>query len=204
MQLLLILRFVIAVLTPVSEADAVGLHRFAPDEVSVDHAYQHVWAARAATALFAVDAQPATHANVLATVSAYLAWLFVVDGDLTLAIGFHESHFTDNVVSHEPGKRVSCGAMTPYPTRTCVQKTLLEQYFDGVHHLAIDWKHAGDVRSDREALLGYAGGYYLIRACRQGPVLRFKTYGDDLCLTPEVFAGIRDRIRRARQPRTAA
>jgi hypothetical protein len=180
MQLLLILRFVIAVLTPVSEADAVGLHRFSPDEVSVDHAYQHVWAARVAAVVYDVDA------------------------DMILAVAWHESRFTDNVVAQEPGRRVSCGALTPYPTQRCVSKSLLEQYFDGAHHWAIDWRRAGDVRSDREAWLGFAGGYYLIRACRQGPVLRFKTYGDDLCLTPEVFAGIRDRIRRARQPRTTA
>lgn len=170
----ILLRIVIALLSPTSDADAEALHRFAPDYVTVDQAREHVWAARVAAATYDVDA------------------------DMVLAISWHESRFTDNVVSTEPGNRVSCGVMTPYPTAECSNKTLLGQYLDGARHWAVDWRHAG-VRSDREALLGYAGGYFLIRGCRQGPVLRYKTSGDDLCLTPEVFHAIRRRIVAARQ-----
>ena len=94
--------------------------------------------------------------------------------------------------------------MTPYPTKTCTPKSLLAQYLDGVRHWAIDWRRAGDVRSDREALLGYAGGYFLIRGCRKGPVLRHKTHGDDLCRTADVFAHIRSRIVAARQMRATS
>ncbi|HSX22551.1 MAG TPA: hypothetical protein VLE97_07245 [Gaiellaceae bacterium] len=175
-----LIRIAIAFLTPTSDADAEALHRFSPEEVSVDRAYEHVWAARVAAAVYNVDA------------------------DMVLAISWHESRFTDNVVAAEPGRRVSCGAMTPYPTAKCVAKSLLEQYLDGTRHWAVDWGRAGDVRNDREVLLGYAGGYYLIRACRQGPVLRYETRGDDLCKTPEVFGWIRSRIVAARKVQAAS
>jgi len=176
----IILRVVLAIFTPISDADARGLHRFTPDEVTIDRSYAHVWAARVAAAVYDVDA------------------------DMVLAISYHESHFQEDVATVESGGRVSCGAMTPYPTDTCTPKSLLSQYLDGTRHWVIDWRRAGDVRSEREALLGYAGGYSLIRNCRQGPVLRYKTNGDDLCRTPEVFKWIRTRIRAARQPRVTS
>jgi hypothetical protein len=175
-----IFRVVMTILTPTSDADAEALHRFSPQEVSVAQASKHVWSARVAAAVFGVDP------------------------DMVLAISWHESRFTESVVAAEPGGRVSCGTMTPFPTRSCAAKSLLEQYLDGARHWAIDWGRAGDVRSPREALLGYAGGYYLIRACRQGSVLRHETWGDDLCRTPEVFAQIRDRIIAARKIRIAS
>jgi hypothetical protein len=176
----ILLRIAIALLSPPSNADAEALHRFAPNDVTVEAAYDHVWAARVAAAIYGVDP------------------------DMILAISWHESRFTDGAVGPESGSRVSCGAMTPYPTKTCTEKTLLEQYLDGTEHWAVDWKHAGDVHGDREILLGYAGGYHLIRSCRLGPVLRYKTSGDDLCRTPEVFGAIRDRIVSARKLRTAS
>lgn len=171
----ILLRIMLAIATPTSDADAEALVRFAPSYLTIDSARDHVWAARVSAAIYEVDA------------------------DMVLAISFHESRFTDNVVSAEPGNRVSCGAMTPYPTKTCVPKPLLAQYLDGTWHWAVDWRRAGDVRSDREALLGYAGGYRMIRRCRQGPVLRHGDRGDDLCRTPEVFAQIRSRIVTARE-----
>ena len=178
MQILIQILF--AIFTPTSDADAEALHRFAPSYVTVDAAREHVWAARVAATIYGVDA------------------------DMILAVGYHESRFTDNVVAKESGARFSCGVMTPFPTKTCVRKTLLAQYLEGTRHWANDWGRAGDVRSDREALLGYAGGYRLIRRCRQGSVLRYKTHGDDLCLTPEVFGAIRARIRAARQPKPSS
>ena len=173
----ILLRIALAIFTPTSDADAEALQRFAPSYVTVDTARAHVWTARVAAAAYGVDA------------------------DMVLAISYHESRFTHNVVSKEAGGRVSCGVMTPYPTKKCVSKPLIAQYLDGTRHWAIDWQRAGDVRSNREALLGYAGGYRMIHRCRLGPVLRHKTHGDDLCRTPEVFARIRDRIVDARQPR---
>lgn len=169
-----LIRIAIAIFTPTSDADAEALHRFAPQDVTVDAAREHVWAARVAAATYGVDA------------------------DLILALSYHESRFTDGVVAVEAGGRVSCGVMTPTPTTKCVKKSLLDQYLEGTKHWAVDWRHAGDVHSEREALLGYAGGYRLLRACRQGPVLRHKTTGDDLCRTPEVFGWMSARIRAAR------
>jgi hypothetical protein len=169
------LRIMLAIFTPTSDADAEGLHRFAPNEVTVNRAYAHVWAARVAATTYGVD------------------------GDMVLAIGYHESHFEDGAVTAEKGGLVSCGAMTPYPTSACPRKSLLAQYLDGTRHWVIDWRRAGNVHNEHEVLLGYAGGYHLIRGCRLGPVLRHVTWGDDLCRTPEVFAWIRDRIRATRQ-----
>lgn len=171
----ILLRIMIAIFSPTSDADAEALHRFSPGEVTVTQAYGHVWAARVAAAVYNVDA------------------------DMVLAISWHESRFTDNLVSPESGGRVSCGAMTPYPMKRCGSKALLAQYLDGTRHWAVDWGKAGDVRNAREMLLGYVGGYALIRICRRGPYLRYRTKGDDLCKTPEVFASIRAQIRKARR-----
>lgn len=167
----ILIRIALALFTPsASDADAEALHRFAPSYVTVEAAREHLWAARTAAAIYGVDA------------------------DTVLSISFHESRFTGNAVTKERGGRVSCGAMTPYPTKECESKSLLAQYLDGTRHWAIDWRRAGDVRNEHEALLGYAGGYQLIHACRLGPVLRHKTRGDDLCRTPDVFRWIRSRI----------
>ena len=173
----ILIRITIALFTPPGMDDAEALNRFAPKYVSVEAAREHIWAARVSAAVYDVDA------------------------DMVLAISYHESRFTDGVVAPERGGRVSCGAMTPYPTKRCEPKSLLAQYLDGTRHWAVDWKRAGGIRNEREALLGYAGGYALIRRCRQGAVLRHKTHGDDLCATADVFKGLRARIVRARQPK---
>jgi len=171
----LVIQIMLALFTPISDADAEALHRFAPRYVTVETARKHLWAARVAAATYGVDA------------------------DLTLAIAFHESRFTSNVVSKERGGRVSCGAMTPFPTKACVPKSLLAQYLDGTRHWAVDWGTAKNVRGWKEVLRGYAGGYSLIQRCRKGPVLRRAAPHDDLCRTPEVFRSIRSRIIAARQ-----
>ena len=189
MQVLsVILRVMIAVFTPPSDAEIEGLHRFAPEEVSVEHARAHVWCARVAAAIYDDSVGLVRH----------------VDTDMVLAIDYHESHFTDGAVGPEAGGRVSCGAMTPTPTDHCEKKPLLSQVLEGTRHLIVDWGTAGDVRSEREAYLGYAGGYVAIRKCRVGPVLRYGDHGDDLCMTPEVFAWIRSRIQETRRPRTSS
>ena len=176
----IILRILLAFVTPTSDADAEALQRFAPKYITIEDAREHLWAARVA------------------------ATIYDVDMDMILAISWHESRFQSGAVGPERGKRVSCGVMQPFPTKKCVEKTLLAQYIDGTRHWAMDWKRAGDVRNNREAILGYAGGYAAIRRCRMGPVLRYKTHGDDLCRTPEVFSAIRTRIRRARQTQPAS
>lgn len=172
--LLWILRIAIAALTPVSDADAIALHRFSPEEITIEHARDHIWAARVA------------------------AVAYTVDENMILAIAFHESNMREDAVSHEPGGRVSCGSMTPTPVNHCTKKPLLAQILEGTRHWAVEWQEARGVRSEHEALLGVAGGYRGIYKCRQGPVLRYGDHGDDLCLTPEVFWRLRDRIRAAR------
>ena len=184
-----ILRVMIAIFTMPSDAEAEGLHRFAPEEVSVEHARDHVWCARVAAAIFYGSNGRIRH----------------IDKDTILALDYHESHFTDGAVGHEAGGRVSCGAMTPTPTDHCEKEPLLVQIIRGTWHLVVDWgEEAGDVRSEREAYMGYAGGYTAIRNCRVGPVLRYGDHGDDLCKTPEVFAWIRSRIQETRRPRTSS
>ena len=85
----ILLRIALAIFTPTSDADAEALQRFAPSYVTIDTAREHVWSARVAAAAYGVDA------------------------DMTIAIAYHESRFTHNVVSKEAGGRVSCGVMTP-------------------------------------------------------------------------------------------
>lgn len=190
MQVLsVILRVMIAIFTPPSDAESEGLHRFSPDEVSVEHARDHVWCARIAAAIYEDSTGLVRH----------------IDTDMVLAIDYHESHFTDGAVGPEAGGRVSCGAMTPYPTQSCTKEPLLAQIIRGTRHLVVEWgEQEGDVRSEHEAYLGYGGGHTAIRNCRLGPVLRYGDHGDDLCQTPEVFAWLRSRIRETRKPRTAS
>lgn len=169
--LVLVLRVVLAILTPPAPSAAKALHRFAPHEITVDQARAHVWSATIAATRYSVDT------------------------DMVLAISYHESRFTPNVVTVGPAGRVACGAMTPYPTTQCSHQPLLMQYLEGTRHWALDWRTAPDVRSEREALLGYAGGYYLIRLCRKDPSW-------DACQTPDAFEKIRQQIISARREQT--
>jgi len=128
--------------------------------------------------------------------AAYAARQYQLDDTLLLSIAYHESRYTD-AVTPEPGGKYSCGTMTPVPQAHCSRQTPVEGYLAGAAHLR-GWITAerGDLRL---ALLGYAGGGRLIRACADGPVL---THGVDACHTPAVFlaraAWIRTERRRAR------
>jgi hypothetical protein len=149
-----------------SPSDVEALRRTASEPVSAQAAADHLTAARAAAERYGVDA------------------------NLLLAIADHESRYTD-ATTPEVGGRVSCGAMTPTPIARCAHDGILVDYLRGAEHLA-GWIAAarGDLRG---ALLGYAGGYVLLRACAEGPVLRDRPGGQvDLCSTPDVF------LRRAR------
>jgi hypothetical protein len=115
---------------------------------------------------------------------------FQLDPDLLLAIAYHESRYTVDEVTPEVGGKVSCGVMTPVPTKdkdSCptAESNILGGYLDGSAHLA-GWIRACGGRI-RCALLGYAAGYSGIARCKEGPVLRFVDHGDDLCQTPSVF-----------------
>lgn len=89
------------------------------------------------------------------------------DMDVLLALAWHESNYTWDYVQPEPGRRVSCGVMTPEPLprgQRCGHRTHADQYLDGALHLAYWRQHLGSA-----ALYGYAGGRGLYRACARDP-----------------------------------
>ena len=100
----------------VSPEDADALRRTAPAYLTHDTAVQHLAAARAMGMITATE--PA----------------------MLLSIGHHESRYTRDVVTPEPGNRVSCGVMTPeplYDRRACLLATesLARGYLAGARHL---------------------------------------------------------------------
>jgi hypothetical protein len=119
---------------------------------------------------------------------------FHIPRDLLLSIAWHESRYQADIVSRDPDGRVACGVMTPSPQAKCKPVSMLEGYLAGSEHLA-EWFKA--TRTEREALLGYAGGWRMIKVCRAGKMLRHGDHGDNLCLTPEVFTSRARRISRA-------
>lgn len=130
---------------------------------------------------------------------------FLTDNDpeLLLGIASHESNFQHDAITQEPGHRVSCGAMTPEPLKTCTPTTLEAGYLAGAVHLN-KWRalYPNDIR---RALQGYAGGgemHGLVGKCRQGPVVIRP--GVDACKTPDVFLYRAWRIKhgRSRLPRS--
>lgn len=137
-----------------------------------------------------VEAIRRTHPMPAATARAHLAAARVAsattgeDVDMLLSIAWHESRYDVSAVTREVGGRVSCGAMTPEPVRACSSSTLIDQYRAGAEHLHA-WRAA--TRTERDALLGYAGGYALLRACAKGPVIRRSGRHDDLCRVADVF-----------------
>lgn len=170
------LRILFAILTQTSDEDAEGLHRFAPNEVTVADAYEHVWSARVAAATYGVDA------------------------DLLLAISWHESRYKVTARSPESGGRVSCGVMQPTPVASCPVASMLDGYLAGAEHLR-GWIVAMH-GNEHAALVGYAGGYRLLAACAQGPVLIRPAV--DACRTPEVFRACAAWIARERRKAASA
>lgn len=143
--------------------DAAALQTTAPQDLTVEQAAEHMAAAQVAGVKYNVDP------------------------DLVLAIAWHESRYDNTARTAEPGGKTSCGTMTPIPKVTCSNPTLLDGYLEGTAHLR-EWLNACR-GNERCALLGYAGGYVLLRACAQGPVMKERRDGhnDDICLTPQVF-----------------
>jgi hypothetical protein len=107
-----------------------------------------------------------------------------VDRDLLLAIAWHESRYVTGAVGREHDGLVSCGVMTPEPTTRNARAMLTDEYLAGARHLKTWIDATGSLKA---GLLGYAGGWRLIKACAAGPVLRHRDHGDDLCWTPAVF-----------------
>jgi hypothetical protein len=156
-----------------STRDAEALQRTAPEPIGIEVARENLAAARVA------------------------GFVHNVDPDLLLSVAAHESRYEADAVGPESDGRVSCGSMTPLPVVHCpARQTALDGYMAGAVHLR-GWI---DVTSSmHEALLGYAGGYRLIRACHAGSVVVTRVKGEiDLCKTDGVFLWRARWIRRER------
>lgn len=102
-----------------------------------------------------------------------------VSQERLIAIAWHESRFT-RAVTREPGRRVSCGPMTPVPHRPpCgeFETSLVGGYLNGAAH----WRQWLRVCRGSEwcADLAYGGGRALVRACARGHV--YVRAGVDAC-----------------------
>lgn len=159
-----------------SARDADALRRTAPTYLDASSATEHLAAARIAGAVYQLDP------------------------DLLLAMAWRESRYSANAVTPEKSGRVSCGVMMvtePVELKSCRPRTALEGYLDGASHLR-GWVKA--TRGQQAALLGYAGGYRMIEACKRGPIVRERAGGPvDLCSTPELRRAAWIRRERARQ-----
>ena len=170
-----------------------GLQSFAPQDLTSETARQHMTAAWTASLIAGpLEAYPEA----------------VVDPYLLLYIAWHESRFRPGTVTREPRGKVSCGVMTPVPSRRCHRASLVEQYVAGAAHLR-GWYDACLAKSvsahmdsglhDRCALLGYAGGFALIRACaHRGHMWRRRgARRVDLCATADLYRSGADDLRDA-------
>lgn len=155
-----------------SASDVEALRRYAPQDLTLETAQDHLFNARIAARIYRVDA------------------------DLVLAIAYHESHFTITVTQEHDGL-TSCGVMTPEPLVDCKSSTLLDGYMAGAAHLKMWITSArGNMRT---ALLGYAGGYRMINACAAGPVLRHRGGRDvDICGVSDWFLSNASYIKKLR------
>jgi len=145
-----------------SPSDAGALRRTSPAYLTALTAHAHLAAARVAGAVHRVDPY------------------------LLLAIAYRESRYELDAITHEKSGKLSCGQMqiTMPRGQSCPAPALLEGYLAGAAHLA-EWRQV--TRSARDALLGYAGGYGMIRKCHRGRIVRERAGGAvDLCSTPEV------------------
>ena len=133
-------------------------------------------------------------------------WPVYVDPYMLLYIAWHESRYKSNTVTKEPRGKVSCGALTPVPMARCHRQTLLEQYIAGARHLKVWYDvcfhksvsaHMDSGMHDRCAVLGYAGGFSLIKVCSHRGRL-FRRRGGrrvDLCATADLYRGGADDLR---------
>ncbi len=150
------LQLILALFVTTTDADA--LVRTAPAYLTRDEAREHIAAARYAGAVYHVEAS------------------------LLLSIAHHESRYQVHARTGEPRGLTSCGVMTPEPQHECHTTTLLDGYLAGARHLR-GWFDV--TRTARDALLGYAGGFALIRACQVGPFTNAR--GLDVCTIPQTF-----------------
>jgi soluble lytic murein transglycosylase-like protein len=135
----------LALLSPAPE-DTEALRSTAPTYLTIETAREHLVAARVAADVYGVDA------------------------DLLLSIAWFESRYTADVVGPVVKGKRACGVMQSIMKDGCPKNpTLSDGYLEGAKHLR-DWLDAS--RNDlRTAILGYAGGYALIKACNKGKLM---------------------------------
>jgi hypothetical protein len=144
-----------------SSDDADALRRTAPDDLTSVAAAEHLAAARFAAEVYGIDA------------------------DMLLSTAYYESRYTSGVVGPVVSGKTACGVMQPTMEAKCGTQTVLSDYLDGAKHLK-DWYQACR-GNERCALLGYGGGYVLIKGCAEGPVMRTRGGRDvDLCTIPDI------------------
>lgn len=153
--MILIVALYLTIVSPPTDAEIHALRGTAPLYLTAQSAAWHLITARAA------------------------AVVHHVRPELLLAIAHHESRYVANTRTREPGQRESCGVMTPVPKQHCSESDLLmlSGYNAGAAHLRLWLDHC----NGREtcALLSYAGGGGLVRACAAG---RWPTnHGTDAC-----------------------
>jgi len=109
---------------------------------------------------------------------------YKLDPDLLLAIAWRESRYQPGAIGPVVRGKRACGVMQPIMHKQCVAPRLLDGYLEGARHLR-EWIRA--TRSQRDALVGYAGGYAMIERCKLGPIERERAGRVvDLCSTPEL------------------
>jgi hypothetical protein len=156
-----------------SSNDAEALRKTAPSYLTTETAGEQLIAARIAAATYRLDA------------------------DLLLSTAYYESRYTANVVGPVVRGKTACGVMQPIMETKCVGQTFAEGYLEGAKHYR-GWYDACR-GNERCAILGYGGGYALIKKCAEGPLnveRSGKTF--DLCTLPDVRLGRARWIKRLR------
>lgn len=117
------------------------------------------------------------------------------DPDLLLAIAHHESRYEPHVVGPPVRGKHACGVMQHVPiVGPCPKLSLPADYLEGAKHLAV-WIRAqrGDIE---RALIGYAGGYALLKIYDDGGGTRVRAI-------VRLNLGRAKRIKRARELQSA-
>jgi len=172
MSLLLTLWFLITT----SPQDVESLRASAPSYLTVDDARTHLACARAAGAVHHLDAS------------------------VLLAIAYRESRYTPGTRGPEVRGKHACGLMQPRMHNTpCPRQTVLDGYQEGAEHLR-EWADTQTCGGDlRCAVLGYSGGYSLLRGCQAGPVVVDRGGRPmDLCRVPDLTYARAARLSRTR------
>lgn len=159
-----------------SSDDVEALRSTAPSYLTTETARSHLVAAR------------------------YAASVHRVDADLLLSIAWFESRYDATARTAEPLGKTSCGVMTPVPKPKCVTPNLVNGYLEGAEHLRT-WLDVANGNLN-VAMLGFAGGYKMIKSCSEGKLM-VQRGGRDVDLCTVVSARLH-RMRWIQRARTKA